>query len=93
MEAIIHLPIMYKNNPNLVKSKLESLHILLNTLNNSYSYQFIENNYLYLIEYCIKKTHKIEIDNDKIKNKLNCVDIDSKLQDYSVCKIFNYLLN
>jgi hypothetical protein len=93
VEAIIQLPIMYKNNPTLVKSKLESLHILLNTLNNSYSYRFIENNYLYLIEYCIKKIHKIEIDNEKIKNKLNCLDIESKLQDYSVCKIFNYLLN
>jgi hypothetical protein len=93
VEAIIQLPIMYKNNPTLVKSKLESLHILLNTFNNSYSYRFIENNYLYLIEYCIKKIHKMEIDNEKIKNKLNCLDIDSKLQDYSVCKIFNYLLN
>ena len=93
VEAIIQLPIMYKNNPTLVKSKLDSLHILLNTFNNSYSYRFIENNYLYLIEYCIKKIHKIEIDNEKIRTKLNCVDIETRLQDYSVCKIFNYLLN
>lgn len=93
VEAVIQLPIIYKQNPNVVKEKLETLHILLNMFNNSYSYPFIEDNYLYLIEYCIKKIYKVDFDIDKIKNKLNCVDVESKLQDYSVCKIFNYLLN
>ena len=93
VEAVIQLPIIYKQQPDIVTRKLETLHILLNVFNNSHSYPFIEVNYLYLIEYCIKKIHKLEFDIDKIKNKLNCVDIETKLQDYSVCKIFNYLLN
>lgn len=92
VDSIIQLPILYKHNQVSVKHKLEELHILLNIFNNSYSYEFINKNYLYLLEYCIKKIHKIEIDNVKIKNKLNDLDIESKLQHYSVCKIFNYLL-
>ena len=92
VDSIIQLPILYKHNQVSVKHKLEDLHILLNIFNNSYSYEFIHKNYLYLLEYCIKKIHKIEIDNVKIKNKLNDLDIESKLQNYSVCKIFNYLL-
>jgi len=92
VDSIIQLPILYKHNQVSVKHKLEELHILLNIFNNSYSYEFINKNYLYLLEYCIKKIHKIEIDNVKIKNKLNDLEIESKLQHYSVCKIFNYLL-
>jgi hypothetical protein len=92
VDSIIQLPLLYKNNQVRVKHKLEELHILLNIFNNSYSYEFINKNYLYLLEYCIKKIHKIEIDDMKIKNKLNELDIESKLQDCSVCKIFNYLL-
>jgi len=92
VDSIIQLPILYKHNQVSVKHKLEDLHILLNIFNNSYSYEFINKNYLYLLEYCIKKIHKIEIDNVKIKNKLNDLEIESKLQHYSVCKIFNYLL-
>lgn len=93
VEAVIQLPIIYKQQPDIVTRKLETLYILLNMFNNSHSYPFIEVNYLYLIEYCIKKIHKLEFDIDKIKNKLNCMDIETKLQDYSVCKFFNYLLN
>jgi len=92
VDSIIQLPILYKHNQVSVKHKLEELHILLNIFNNSYSYEFINKNYLYLLEYCIKKIHKIEIDNVKIKNKLNDLEIESKLQHYSVCKIFNYVL-
>ena len=92
VDTIIQLPILYKHNQVSVKHKLEDLHILLKIFNDSYSYQFINKNYLYLLEYCIKKIHKIEIDDIKIKNKLNELDIESKLQDCSVCKIFNYLL-
>jgi len=93
VEAIIQLPIIYKQNPDQLKSKLESLQIVLDMFNNSYSYKFIEDNYLYLLEYCIKKSHKVEFDIDKIKNKLTCIDIETKLHHCSVCKIFNHLLN
>jgi len=92
VDGLIQLPIVYKHNPVRVKHKLEELNILLNIFNSSYSYEFISKNYLYLIEYCIKKIHKIEIDNIKIKNKMTDVDVESKLKDCSVCKIFNYLL-
>ena len=92
VEMMVQIPIIYKHNATSIKEKLETLHILLDTLNNYYKYDFINNNYLYLIEYCIKKLPKVDIDNVKINNKLNMVDIEEKLQDYSVCKIFNYLV-
>jgi len=76
VDGLIQLPIVYKHNPEKVKHKLEELHILLNIFNCSYYYEFINKNYLYLIEYCIKKNHKIEIDNIKIKSKLNEVDVE-----------------
>ena len=92
VEMMVQIPIIYKHNATSIKEKLETLHILLDTLNNYYKYDFINNNYLYLIEYCIKKLPKVDIDNVKINNKLSMVDIEEKLQDYSVCKIFNYLV-
>lgn len=92
VEVLIQIPIIYKNNTSRVKEKLNSLHCLLDALNNSYNYGFINKNYLYLLEYFIKKSHKMDIDCVKITHKLNVVNIEEKLQDFSVCKIFNYLL-
>lgn len=92
VEMLVQIPIIYKHNSIRTKEKLGTLYILLDTLNNYYKYEFINKNYLYLIEYFIKKLHKVDIDNVKINNKLNLVDIEEKLQDYSVCKIFNYLV-
>jgi len=93
VETMVQIPIIYKHNATIIKEKLQSLHCLLNTLNNAYHYDFINTNYLYLIEYCVKKLHKVDIDCTKINNKLNAIDIEGKVQDYSVCKIFNYLVN
>ena len=93
VETMVQIPIIYKHNATSIKEKLQSLHCLLNTLNNAYHYDFINTNYLYLIEYCVKKLHKVDIDCSKINNKLNAIDIEEKVQDYSVCKIFNYLVN
>ena len=64
--------------------------------NQSYQYEFINKNYTHLIEYCIKKIYKTDIDNNKIKNNLlsnSNVDIETIMRGYSVCKIFNYLTN
>ncbi|MDA9072703.1 hypothetical protein N9K75_02390 [bacterium] len=93
VDTMVQIPIIYKHNYIRIEEKLQSLHYLLNTLNNYYHYSFINKNYLYLIEYCIKKLHKVDIDCIKVNNKLNKVDIEEKLQDYSVCKIFNYLVS
>lgn len=93
VDTMVQIPIIYKHNYIRIEEKLQSLHCLLNTLNNYYHYSFINKNYLYLIEYCIKKLHKVDIDCIKVINKLNKVDIEEKLQDYSVCKIFNYLVS
>jgi hypothetical protein len=93
VETMVQIPIIYKHNATSIKEKLQSLHCLLNTLNNAYHYDFINTNYLYLIEYCVKKLHKVDIDCTKINNKLNTIDIEEKVQYYSVCKIFNYLMN
>lgn len=92
VELMVQIPIIYKYNTVRVKEKLDSLHCLLNTLNNSYKYEFINKNYLYLLEYFIKKVHKMDIDCIKITNKLHMVDIEEKLQNFSICKIFNYLV-
>ena len=92
VELLIQIPIIYKHNSIRIKEKLDSLHCLLNTLNNSYKYEFINKNYLYLLEYLIKKIHKTDVDCAKITEKLNTVDIEEKLQNFSVCKIFNYLV-
>ena len=89
---MIQLPIIYKHNNTVIKDKLEQLHALLITFNNTYRYEFINKNYLYLIEYCIKKLHKVEFDDLQIKRKMNEEDIEEKLRDYSVCKIFNFLV-
>jgi hypothetical protein len=92
VEVVIQIPIIYKHNAIRIKEKLNSLHCLLDALNNSYNYGFINKNYLYLLEYFIKKTHTIDIDCSKISNKLSMNDIEEKLQTFSVCKIFNYLV-
>jgi len=93
VDVLIQIPITYKQNTIRITEKLISLQCLLTILNNSYKYDFINKRYLYLLEYFIKKSHKVEIDCVKITNKLNMVDIEEKLQDFSVCKIFNYLMS
>ena len=92
VEVLVQIPIIYKHNTVNIKEKLNLLHCLLDTLNNSYKYEFINKNYLYLLEYFIKKTYKMDIDCIKVKGKLDMNDIEEKLQNYSVCKIFNYLV-
>jgi hypothetical protein len=94
VEALINLPAIY-NGPqssSIVSNKLTELLVTIDNLNHSYHhYEFINKNYLGLIEYCIKKIYKI--DNNNIKNNLllSNIDIQSTLLGYSVCKIFNYL--
>jgi len=92
VELLIQLPMIYKHNTAEIREKLEQLYILVNTFNNSYDYEFINKNYLYLIEYCIKKLPKVEINIIQIKNRLNDENIEQKLNECSVCKIFNYLV-
>jgi len=54
---------------------------------------FICNNYLNLINYTIKKGYKNNIDNSIIKKKLELINIEQQLDDYSICKIYNYITN
>ena len=94
VEVIIQLPIVYKHDEPIVSKKMSTLIILVEYLNSTYHYHFINNNYLYLIEYCIKKMYKMDLDVEQIKKKLLAdIDIEAKLLDCSVCKIFNYLVN
>ena len=92
VELLIQLPMIYKHNTAEIREKLEQLYILVNTFNNTYDYELINKNYLYLIEYCIKKLPKVEINIIQIKNRLNDENIEQKLNECSVCKIFNYLV-
>jgi len=93
VESLIQLPLTYKDDLYKITNKLEDIQELINIFNNNYSYKCIYTNYLYLIEYFIKKSAKKNIDNVKIKNKLNLSNIESILENYSVCKIYNYLNN
>jgi hypothetical protein len=97
VEALIHLhEIHYETSTNIVSNKLTGLLITIDCFNQSYQYEFINKNYTHLIEYCIKKIYKTDIDNNKIKNNLlsnSNVDIETIMRGYSVCKIFNYLTN
>ena len=97
VEALIHLhEIHHETSTNIVSNKLTGLLITIDCFNQSYQYEFINKNYTHLIEYCIKKIYKTDIDNNKIKNNLlsnSNVDIETIMRGYSVCKIFNYLTN
>lgn len=97
VEALVHLPVIYKGtSSDKIATNLSSLLVTVDCFNHSCQYDFINKNYLYLIEYCIKKMYKMDIDNDKVKNRLLInphIDIELRVHDYSVCKIFNYLTN
>ena len=54
---------------------------------------FIFNNYLNLINYTIKKGYNKNIDNIIVKKNLESINIEEKLQDYSICKIYNNITN
>ena len=95
VEALINLPAIYKDSQSssIVSNKLTELLVTIDYLNHSYNYRFINNNYLCLIEFCIKKVYKLN--NKNIKNNLLLSNIDNNVQStllgYSVCKLFNYL--
>ena len=93
VESLIQLPLTFKLDTFKITNKLEDIQSLINIFNNNYKYNCIHTNYLYLIEYFIKKSYRKNIDNIKIKNKLNITNIENILENYSVCKIYNYLNN
>ena len=79
-------------SPNEWPAKyLNELNVLIEHINTHHNYFFIKNNYLYLVESFIKKKAKIGLDNDKIKKRLNEIDIENKLENFTVCKIINYM--
>lgn len=93
VESLIQLPLIYNNDFSKITNKLEDIKKLINIFTSYYHYNCINKNYLYIIEYFIKKIYKKNVDNVKINNKLNINNIESILEDYSVCKIYNYLTN
>ena len=98
VEALVQIPGACKKDENTSQNtthnKLVELSLLLVQINNSYNYKFIRDNYLHLIEYFIKKSHKTIIDVEKIKSKLVSNDeIETIMCGYSVCKIYNYLVS
>lgn len=93
VESLIQLPLIYNNDFSKITNKLEDIQKLINIFTSYYHYDCINKNYLYIIEYFIKKIYKKNVDNVKINNKLNINNIESILEDYSVCKIYNYLTN
>ncbi len=88
-EAIIQLAICKES----LDEKLDVLRKLVNEINKNYHLDFIEKNYLYLIESLVKKVVKNNIDFNNVKNRLNSCIGNEKLKTYSVCKIVNYLIS
>jgi hypothetical protein len=98
VEAIVQIPTSNDNKCPLdnIKNKLSNIQTTITYFNQAYHYEFIKKKYLYLIEYYIKKLYKHNIDNKKIKHNLIINprhDIELKIGDYSICKLFNYLTN
>ena len=93
VESLIQLPLIYNNDFSKITNKLEDIKKLINIFTSYYHYNCINKNYLYIIEYFIKKIYKKNVDNVKINNKLNINNIENILENYSVCKIYNYLTN
>jgi hypothetical protein len=93
VESLIQLPIIFKNNNEKIKEKINEYSVFVNNINTCYSLPFIFNNYLNLINYTIKKGYKKNIDNNIVKKNLQSINIEEKLQDYSICKIYNNITN
>jgi|TARA_B110000495_G_scaffold197517_1_gene207921 hypothetical protein len=93
VESLIQLPIIFKSNKENIKEKINEYNTFVNNINICYSMPFICNNYLNLINYTIKKGYKNNIDNSIIKKKLELINIEQQLDDYSICKIYNYITN
>lgn len=97
VKSLLHIPVVSNdtnntNNTN-IKMKLIEYNIFINNINDCYSKTFISTNYLYLIDYTIKKGYKHKIENNIIKKNLESPHIDDKLIGMSVCKIFNKLIH
>ena len=76
-----------KNN-----NKLESINELIDIINNNYEYTLVNKNYIYLIEYFIKKIQKKDLDIRNIRNKFFTFTDKEYLSHFSVCKIYNLLM-
>ena len=82
-----------KNNVNY-EDELLKLNVIVNELNKHYKYPFIENNYISLLEFIIKKNIKKPVNILDFCNKFHNIDtVMTILQEESVCKIGNYLLS
>lgn len=93
VESLIQLPIIFKKNKENINEKINEYNTFVNNINICYSMPFICKNYLNLINYTIKKGYKKKIDNSIIKKKLELINIEQQLDDYSICKIYNYITN
>ncbi len=93
VESLIQLPIIFKSNNEKIKEKINEYSVFVNNINACYSMPFIFNNYLNLINYTIKKGYNKDIDNNIVKKNLESINIEEKLQDYSICKIYNNITN
>ena len=93
VESLIQLPIIFKGNNEQIKDKINEYSVFVNNINACYSMPFIFNNYLNLINYTIKKGYNKDIDNNIVKKNLESINIEEKLQDYSICKIYNNITN
>jgi len=92
VEALIQYEITYKNNITSKNIKLDSINELVTLINLNYDSIIMNENYIYLLEFFVKKLHKKDIDINVIKKNLSTFD-KKTLFNYSPCKIYNFLIN
>ena len=91
VELLIQTPNICKKTDRHDSDELLKLNMIVGELNNYYKYSFIEMNYISLIEFIIKKNFKKSINITSFCNKLHEPEIETNLNNLSVCKIGNYL--
>ncbi|MDC1321504.1 hypothetical protein N8261_06025, partial [Flavobacteriaceae bacterium] len=91
VELLIQIPTICKKQNRSDYDELSKMNIIINEFNKYYKYPFINNNYLSLIEFIIKKNFKKSININMFQKKLDDCEIENRLDNLSVCKIGNYL--
>jgi hypothetical protein len=93
VELLIQTPHICKKHNITDKDELLKLNTIVCELNMNYKYSFIENNYMSLIEYIIKKNNKTPINIYMFCNKFHNLESCSDLNNSSLNKICNFLLS
>ena len=88
---IVESIIQFKLTDNKFECKLTNLLKIIELFNKHYQKTFIKKNYLHIIDFITKKSNKKSISIENIQSKIDKDNISDKLDEFSTCKIVNYL--